>query len=382
MIPSETPSAELDAVAALYTASAGQRRRWRVSAASVGWGLLGASQVAEQRTIPAIRTQPAAHQTDDQAGAWVAALFSHNERLAHRFADQNQIPTICLNLSDLLARREIRCVYVSSHPRHHYSLVMAALAAGKHVLCEPPLALTIEEARGLVQAAADRGLLLGLNYVARTTPALWLLRQLIRADVLGDVLGGLVSNVTLLSPQRQTWRLLPGGGGVIYDRTLHSFDLLRFLFDDEVANVFGAAGLTVLGQPGAARVEEEVVGQAQLARHGCQILLHDAFFIAHRPARVELNGTHAGVTVEHWAGGARHATVALHRHERTTTLTIPTIDPFWWAIYRFQQALAGGALPVTGEDSLPSLAAANALHQSIRTRVPIWLAVTESTRGW
>lgn len=374
MSQNEPAFAELDAVAEHYAACSGQRRRQRVGAASVGWGLLGASQVAQQHTIPAIRTQPPALQVDNQAGAWVAALFSHNERLAHRFADQNQIPTVCLNLSDLLARRDVQCVYVSSHPRHHHALVMAALTAGKHVLCEPPLALTVDEAHTLVQTAADRGLLLGVNFVARTTPALWMLRQLIRQDALGDVLGGLVSNVALLPPHRQTWRLLPGGGGVIYDRTLHSFDLLRFLFDGEVASVFGAAGLTVLGQSGAARVEEEVVGQAQLARHGIQILLHDAFFIAHRPARVELNGTHAGVTVEHWSGGERQATLALHRHERTTALAVPAIDPFWWAIHRFQRALAGDRLPATGEDSLPSLAAANALHKSIRTKVPVWLA--------
>jgi 1,5-anhydro-D-fructose reductase (1,5-anhydro-D-mannitol-forming) len=372
----ETSYTELDEMAALYATCSGQRRGQRVGVASIGWGLLGASQVAEQRTVPAIRTQPAAQQTSDGAGAWVAALFSHNERLAHHFADQNQIPTVCLNLSDLLARHDVQCVYVSSHPRHHYSLAMAALTAGKHVLCEPPLALVMDEARSLVQTAADRGLLLAVNYVARTAPALWLLRQLIRDDTLGDVLGGLVSNVTLLPPHRQTWRLLAGGGGVIYDRTIHSFDLLRFLFDDEIATVFGAEGLTVFGQSGAPRVEEEVVGQAQMARSHYQVLLHDAFFIAHRPARVEVNGTHGGVTVEQWASGARHATLTLHRHERVTTLPVAAIDPFWWAIHRFQQALAGGPLPATSEDGLQSLAAANALHKSIRTRVPVWLTAS------
>jgi 1,5-anhydro-D-fructose reductase (1,5-anhydro-D-mannitol-forming) len=369
----EKASAELDALAALYATCSGQRRGQRVGAAAVGWGLLGASQVAEQRTVPAIRTQPSPQARGDEAGAWVAALFSHNERLAHHFADQNQIPTVCLNLSDLLARRDVQCVYVSSHPRHHYLLVMAALMAGKHVLCEPPLALAMDEARTLVQTAADRGLLLGVNYIARTSPALWLLRALIHADALGDPLGGLVSNVSLLPTHRQTWRLLAGGGGVIYDRTLHSFDLLRFLFDDEIANVYGAAGLTVFGQSGAPRVEEEIVGQAQMARRRCQVLLHDAFFVAHRPSRVEVNGTHAGVTVAHWAAGARHATLALHRHEQVTTLTVPAIDPFWWAIHRFQQALAGGPLPASGEDGLQSLAAAIALHKSIHTRVPVWL---------
>jgi 1,5-anhydro-D-fructose reductase (1,5-anhydro-D-mannitol-forming) len=373
----ETPRTELDAAATLYTACTGPRKSQRVGVGAIGWGLLGASQVAEQRIVPAIRTQPAAQQGGDGAGAWVAALFSHNERLAHHFADHNQIPTVCLNLSDLLARHDVQSVYVSSHPRHHYSLVMAALTAGKHVLCEPPLALVMDEGRALVQTAADRGLLLGVNSVTRTTPALWLLRQLIREDTLGDLLGGLISDVTLLPPQRQTWRLLPGGGGVIYDRTIHSFDLLRFLFDDEVASVYGAAGLTVFGQSGAPRVEEEIVGQAQMARSRCQVLLHDAFFVAHRPARVELNGTHAGATVEQWAGGARHATLALHRHNRTTMLNVPAIDPFWWAIHRFQQAIfSGGPLPATGEDGLQSLAAANALHKSLRTRVPVWLATS------
>ena len=59
------------------------------------------------------------------------------------FADRHAIPHAYLNLADLLAHPDIQCIYVGNHPRHHSQTVMAALAAGKHVLCEPPLALDL-----------------------------------------------------------------------------------------------------------------------------------------------------------------------------------------------------------------------------------------------
>ncbi|MDQ3248718.1 MAG: Gfo/Idh/MocA family oxidoreductase, partial [Chloroflexota bacterium] len=119
------PLAEL---AELYSTSLQQRRRLSIGAQTVGWGLLGASRMAEQHMVNAIRNQPAVADTPTMAGAAVIGVFSHNERRAGAFAEANQIAHAAVNLDDLLGRRDIQCVYVGSHPRHHAPLTLAALA--------------------------------------------------------------------------------------------------------------------------------------------------------------------------------------------------------------------------------------------------------------
>jgi 1,5-anhydro-D-fructose reductase (1,5-anhydro-D-mannitol-forming) len=355
---------ELNKLAAQYALCRANSVRQQVGPASVGWGLLGASQVAENQMIPALRRQPAA--AGEQTGAWVAAVFSHNEHRARVFADANQIPSTAVNLADLLERRAIHAVYVSSDPRRHFPLVMAALLAGKHVLCEPPLALSVEEARSLVETATNRGLMLSVNFTARANPGVRVLRQLLLNDALGDVLGGAISNLTNLPTHRQTWRLQAPGGGVILDRTIHDVDLLRFLFRDEIATVYALRGQSSLAPPGLNQVEEELIGQVRLARQGIVIRLHDAFFLAHRPPTVVLDGTHQSVRIEYWSNSARLPALFLHRRQQATLLDLPLIDPFWLTIYEFQRSLRGAeTLLATGQDGLRAAALAKVFYQAL-----------------
>jgi 1,5-anhydro-D-fructose reductase (1,5-anhydro-D-mannitol-forming) len=371
MSPIEANLDNLADWAARYAATSRQTRL-RVGPASLGWGVLGASAVAEQHFLPALRRQPPAPNAPDQAGAWAAAIFSHNERRAARFADLNQLPTTAVNLTDLLERRTIQCVYISSHPRHHAPLIMAALAAGKHVLCEPPMALSAPEAQTLVLAAADRGLVLAVNFAARGNPAVQTLRRLIQEHALGDILSGRISNLTLLPPHRQTWRLQANGGGILFDRTLHSLDLARFLLAEEMALVYAAAGPSLLSQTTGGQLPEEVVGYGQLARRRTLIQFHDAWSIAHRPAILLIDGTHGSATVEQWTGVGGAPSLSLRRLEQSSAVPLPVFDPFWLAIHQFQQAIAGNAAPLaSGDDGLRALILAEALMQSIRDKAPV-----------
>lgn len=359
-------------LSALYAACEGSRAALRVGAQSVGWGVLGASQIAAQRFIPALRRQPPADRTREVAGAWVAALFSHHERHGRQFAEANRIPTFVLNLADLLDRRDVHAVYISSHPQRHYTLALAALVAGKHVLCEPPLALTQTEARTLVDSAADRGLILAVNYVARANPAVRTLRQLLRDEMLGDILGGRVRNVAPLTPQQQSWRLRPNGGGAILDRTAHDVDLMRFLFGDEITLLYATAGQSILSPTPLPQVEEEIVALVQLRSSKIHLQVHDAFFLHHSPSLVELDGTTGNAIVHHWIGGQGTPTVAIQRHTHQTIVSTPQFDAYWLAIYDFQRAITAGGRPLaTGEDGVENLAVIHALQRSMREKLPI-----------
>ena len=141
----------------------------RVGPDSIGWAVLGTGARAVQVVNDALRQQPAV--APGVAGTWVVGVYSHNELRAQHFAQETYLPHSFANLADLLQRHEVQCVYIASHPRHHFPLTMAALAAGKHVLCEMPLALTLEDAETMQQAAENRGLLLGVCHQGRADRA-------------------------------------------------------------------------------------------------------------------------------------------------------------------------------------------------------------------
>src|SRR5512138_75673 len=101
---------------------------------STGWGLVGASAIAHEWVIEAIRAVP---------GNEVAAVFSTDPARGTRYAADHAIPTFHPSLDALLGDPRVAAVYVSTTNELHRIQVLAAAAAGKHVLCEKPLALTV-----------------------------------------------------------------------------------------------------------------------------------------------------------------------------------------------------------------------------------------------
>ena len=149
----------------------------------------------------------------------------HDTNRARSFADAHYIPHFYVNLADLLENPAIHCVYISGHPRHRVAATLAALSAGKHVLCETPLALSTDDGLTMTHTASRHGLVLAVNHHLRADPALHKMRQLLAEGLIGGILGGRIHNTALLHPKQQTWRLQPNGGGIVLDRTIHDIDL-------------------------------------------------------------------------------------------------------------------------------------------------------------
>lgn len=334
---------------------------------SVGFLVAGAGNMAAQHMLAAIRQQPPAAGTRDVAGAWVTALFSHNERRARDFAQRHAIIHFAAELEPLLQRSEIQCVYVGNHPRHHAETVLAALSAHKHVLCEPPLALTVQEAEPLVQMAQNRGLVLALNYAWRATGAIHQVAEMLLTDRIGELLGGRVHNTAPLQAEQQTWRLQPNGGGVVWNRTLQDVDLLRFLLRLPLREVYGRSGRSTL----TSGVAEEVIGHAVLTG-GLAIQLHDSFIQPHAPVTVELLGTHGSLVATHCAPGGGGAELLLRRGEQVERLSPPAINAYRAVVANFLAAVRGDtAALATGTDDLYNIAAANAMQQAMQQSAAI-----------
>lgn len=335
------------------------------------------------RMVRAIRDQ---HPLSDAGGqsavthSRIIGIFSHNEHRARQFAVDQAVPQVYVNLADLLAHPDIHCVYISSHPRHHAQAVMAALAAGKHVLCEPPLALTLDDAQTAAHTALSRGLALGVNYLRRADPALRALREQIADGAIGDLLGGRISNAIALRPALQTWRLRPGGGGVLLDRTLHSVDLIRYLLRDEAAAIHALSTQQILAG-GESAVEEDVVSHLTLRRSGLVFQLHDSFLVPHTPTAVEIYGSAGMLVARHCLTDDYPSELHLIRHGYSSALPLFTTDLYQRSVQIFAEAVRGQGVPLAGgADGVQSLAVVLAAQEAIRRKRQITLAPTP--RPW
>lgn len=343
---------------------------------SVGWAILGASRNAAPRFLAALRSLPPG--PDGAVCAWPSAVYSHNARLAREFAQEHSLAFASVELDVILARPEIQCVYVASHPRHHAAAVEAALEARKHVLCEPPVALTVDEAQRLQRLAERRGRLLGLNYQQRHDPGLLLLRHWLQEHALGDLVGGAVRNTTLLPTAQQGWRVEPAWGGVALDRTMRTVDAVRFLTGEAAVVLGAAAGPRAFGSdetttvraveqphpPRQGTVAVEVLhGLLQLPRSGAVINTFDAYLAPHVQPRIEIYGSSGAAALQPWQSDTSSAVHFDRYGERLHAEDdAPAADLWTLAIAAFMAAVASGApAPTPAAEDIANLAICLAL---------------------
>lgn len=171
---------------------------------------------------------------------------------------------------EVLERDDIHIVDVCAPGHVHAEVALAALAAGKHVLVEKPLANSVAECEALVAAAAEAPgrAMLGFNY--RRVPALALARELVREGRIGQVQQARLSYLQdwLSDPSApMTWRLRKetAGSGVLGDLGSHAVDQLHYLLDEPVTAVRGELRTFVPERPGPDGTEAVTVDDAAWA---------------------------------------------------------------------------------------------------------------------
>ena len=176
---------------------------------TVRWGVLGAGAIAERAMCAAIAAAP---------GAELAAIAARDPGRARRLADVHGVPTVHASYDDLLADPGIDAVYVALANDAHAPCSIDALSAGKHVLCEKPLALSVAEVDAMAAAAERAGRLLVEAAWYRWHPRVRLAERLLREyGALRDV-RYVTAGFTFPGVPEGNYRLDPAkGGGALYD---------------------------------------------------------------------------------------------------------------------------------------------------------------------
>ncbi|MCS6824991.1 MAG: Gfo/Idh/MocA family oxidoreductase [Caldilinea sp.] len=338
----------------------------RLDERSIGFLIAGASRVAARWMAPAIQQQPPAVGATDVMSAYVAAVHSHNLQRAQQFASMHGVVYAGDDLTSLLERRDVHCVYVGNHPRHHAETVRAALMAGKHVLCEPPLSDDLDESRELEHLARHRSVVLAVNYAWRATGAVRRLRDLLREDSIGATLGVQIDNTALLPLDRRSWRLKRPFGGVLWDRLLHDIDLLAYLLLSDPVEIQTHPLQNLLGSES----EEDALSVLRL-RGGTPAIVHDSFVLPHAPTRITVYGETGRLTALYCRPGDPDSRLALQRGEEVQHLSVDAIDPYRASVARFLAAVRLGEAPLaTAVDDRRAVASVLAAQQSLQHRKP------------
>lgn len=160
-------------------------------------------------------------------GVKLTGMAGTNRQAAQAAARRFGIPDI-EEVDKLLARDDVDLIYIATPPFLHHPQALAALEAGKHVICEKPLAMTVEQADDLIAAAWERDRLVIANLMQRYNPVYDAVGQLIQSKVLGEVLHGYFENYASdenLPPEHWFWDRSKSGG-IFVEHGVHFFDML------------------------------------------------------------------------------------------------------------------------------------------------------------
>ncbi len=186
----------------------------------LNWILIGIGDIAIRRVIPAIQSEPR---------SCLYGLVTRDPAKAAPYSTRVW-PTLYEALSD----PGVQAVYVATPVFLHGPLTIQSLRAGKHVLCEKPMAMNEAEARLMVQTAEETGRTFGVAYYRRAYPKVQRAKQWLEAGVIGKpVLAELTCHEWREDqPGHRSWLLDPAqaGGGPLYDIASHRIDVLNFFF--------------------------------------------------------------------------------------------------------------------------------------------------------
>ena len=192
------------------------------------WGVLSTARIAVEKVIPGIK----------KAGrCQVSAIASRDADQARAVADTLAIPKAHGSYEALLSDGDVDAVYIPLPNHLHAEWTIAAARAGKHVLCEKPLALSATDAQHMVEVCASEGVRLMEAFMYRLHPSWVAVRELVASGRIGR-LRTVQSWFSFFNDDPRNIRnILEYGGGALMDIGCYSVNLSRMLFDGEPVRV-------------------------------------------------------------------------------------------------------------------------------------------------
>lgn len=201
----------------------------------IKWGVIGTADIAKGCTIPGMKN---AYNCD------MYAIAGRNIDKANQFKDEYGFKVAYGSYDELLADNEIEAVYIALPNDLHYEWCMKAFKAGKHVLCEKPLAPSKKETEELFAAAKEAGVILTEAFAYLHTPYVAALKEDVNSGIIGDI--KYIESAFMVQSMAETnfRNFRENYGGAMYDLGCYSISLFTYLFDMLPVRAEGMAEFT------------------------------------------------------------------------------------------------------------------------------------------
>lgn len=303
---------------------------------AVRWGIVGCGDVARKRVAGAIQND-----TDSE----LVAVCRRDETKLRQFSEEFGVAVATTSADELIHSPEIDAVYIATPVNLHRPQTIAAAKAGKHVLVEKPMAMSVSECDEMISACSTANVRLGVAYYRPFYPVIQRMQELIDAGSIGRVLSVSATTCTpfAINPDEDGyWRVIPeaGGGGALMDIGSHRLDLFLRMFG-AVADVKAQCG-TVAANYQA----DDVATLALQFESGIHGVLHCVFGSTSDPDEFSILGTKGRLVSRPLNAGSliiehgREQTI--EQHPPAANYNAPLIADFTGAILESRSPLVSG----------------------------------------
>lgn len=317
------------------------------------WGILGTARI-NRRVIPAMR--------QSRRGQLVA-IASRDRARAEAYAREWSIPRAATGYQTLLDDPGIDAVYIPLPNTDHVPWTLAAIAAGKHVLCEKPLALDAAGVERIAAAATAAKVVVEEGFMYRHEPLTGRVTSMIRDGAVGEV-RAIVSGFTFALETEKNIRLDPSlGGGSLWDVGSYPVTYAQLIMGHEPKMVFGTAHRYASG------VDEEFMGLLRFDE-GATANIYAGFRVAYR-TWLEILGSEGALTVPNPFRPGPLETLELERKGTVEKIVVTgSAEIFVKEIENFEARVLDDAPAVVSlAESHRTAATLSALHASARAMV-------------
>lgn len=357
---------------------------------TLGVGVIGCGGIARLAHLPNLARNPRVR---------LVAVADINEESARRAAEEFGADTFYTDLHDLLANPDVEAVTVTTWPSAHAEAVIAAAEAGKHVLCEKPIATTLEEADAMVDAAERAGVKFTMGYQSRFGAQLPLLKQIMDNGLLGQTMG-MTQIAAGPSRHRVPWFLQHryAGGGVLMDWGIYTAHTILWLMGP-VESVYATTAIfrnevEVGGRAGSPSTlvtdidVEDTVSAHLKFKSGAMGSWYAAWAVAAGHGYMSIDGSEGSVVSDR-SGGLRLFSRRLEDPEylRGGWRQLPLAEPplvevhYRKIAHLVDAVLDDTPLQLTGADGRDALELVLAVYRSAETGRPVTLPLTRTRSG-
>jgi predicted dehydrogenase len=304
---------------------------------SLRWGLVGAGDIARKRIAPALRDMP---------GAEFVSVSRSRAGLAASFAEEFGIRKWFADWREQITDDEIDAVYLATPVNVHAEQTIAAAEAGKHVLCEKPMALTVKDCDDMIAACRANNVKLGIAYYRRFYPAVIRAKEIIESGEIGKVSFAQINAFEYFDPapdhpRRWFVEKEKSGGGPMIDFGCHRIEIFTNLFG-KVRRLESIVSNNAFGRG----VEDTASAIFQFESGVCSSLTvthattdaQDTLDIYGTGGSISLPALNLGVMTIKTSGGQR-----TESHPPSPNFHVPLVEDFAEAVLRDREPQVDGA---------------------------------------